>query len=210
MSFDPWMGWALAAGLYVIFRLWYDNWRGPLRPHEVETFMARAEALWPEGLNDMAVIRRFLEKDDGREFIMCNLIRIRTDPAIDPVSGRTRSGTDLMKHYFSVFAPTLIAGGGVPLLTCRKIAAYVDPLNVPPDPGWSLVGLMRYRSRRDMMVLSTNAAFLRAHEYKMVALTHAMAFPAQPVTSLVAGPRTAVFLVLTLAAALTHLALLSL
>ena len=140
---------------------------------------------------------------------MCNLIRIRTEPATDPVSGRTRSGTDLMKHYFSVFAPTLIAGGGVPLLTCRKIAAYVDPLNVPPDPGWSLVGLMRYRSRRDMMVLSTNAAFLRAHEYKMVALTHAMAFPAQPVTSLVAGPRTAVFLVLTLAAALTHLALLS-
>jgi hypothetical protein len=37
-----------------------------------------------------------------------------------------------------------------------------------------------------------------------------MACPAQPVSSLVAGPRTAVFLVLTLAAALTHLALLSL
>jgi hypothetical protein len=168
MSFHPWMGWALAAGLYLIFRLWYDNWRGPLKPHEIEAFMARAEALWPEGLNDMAVIRRFLEKDDGREFIMCNL------------------------------------------LTCRKVSAYVDPLNVPPDPGWSLVGLMRYRSRRDMMVLSTNAAFLRAHEYKMVALTHAMAFPAQPVSSLVAGPRTAVALVLTLAAALTHLAWLSL
>ena len=48
MSFDPWMGWALAAGLYVIFRVWYDNWRGPLRPHEIESFMARAEALWPE------------------------------------------------------------------------------------------------------------------------------------------------------------------
>jgi hypothetical protein len=69
---------------------------------------------------------------------------------------------------------------------------------------------MRYRSRRDLMVLSTNAAFLKAHEYKMVALTHAMAFPTQPVSTLVAGPRLAVGGVLVLAAALTHLAWLTL
>ena len=210
MNPHPWMIWALAAGLYLIFRLWYDNWRGPLRPHEVEAFVARAEALWPQGLNDMTLIRRFLEQDDGREFFMFNLIRIRREPAADPVSGKIRSGTDLMKHYFSVFAPTLIAGGGIPLLTYRKVSTYVDPLNVPADPGWSLVGLMRYRSRRDMMVLSTNDAFLRAHEYKMVALTHAMAFPTQPVSTLVAGPRVAVAGVLVLAAALTHLAWLTL
>ena len=210
MNLQPWMAWALAASLYVLFRLWYDNWRGPLRPHEIEKFMARAEALWPDNLHDMALIRRFLDEDDGREFFMCNLIRVRSEPAIDPFSGKTRSGLDLLKHYFSVFAPTLIAGGGLPLLTYRKISTYVDPLNVPPDPGWSLVGLMRYRSRRDMMVLSTNAAFLRAHQYKMVALTHAMAFPTQPVSSLVAGPRTAVGLGLVLAAALTHLAWLTL
>jgi len=54
------MIWALAAGLYLIFRLWYDNWRGPLRPHEVEDFVARAAALWPQGLNDRTLIRRFL------------------------------------------------------------------------------------------------------------------------------------------------------
>lgn len=60
MNIHPWMIWALAAGLYLIFRLWYDNWRGPLRPHEVEDFVARAAALWPQGLNDRTLIRRFL------------------------------------------------------------------------------------------------------------------------------------------------------
>lgn len=203
------MLWAGAAVLYGLFRLWYDNWRGPIRSREIERFMARAEALWPPGLNDLDQIRRFLEADDGHEFIMVNLIRVRPGEVADPVTGQTRSSLSLLRAYFAVFAPTLIAGGGLPLLSYRKISGYVDALNVPPDPGWSVVGLMRYRSRRDMMVLATNASFLQAHELKMAALTHAMAFPAQPLSGLVAGPRLAVALGLALAAALGHLVWLS-
>ncbi|WP_396593508.1 hypothetical protein [Brevundimonas sp. R86498] len=205
MQAHPWMLWAAAALLYAGFRLWYDNWRGPVRPREIEAFMARAEALWPPGLNNLDQIRRFLETDDGREFIMVNLIRVRTGDVADPVTGQSRSGLSLLRAYFAVFAPTLIAGGGLPLLSYRKISGYVDPLNVPPDPGWTVAGLMRYRSRRDMMVLATDANFLRAHELKMAALTHAMAFPAQAVSTLVAGPRLAVAMGLALAAALGHL-----
>ncbi|MBX9614355.1 MAG: hypothetical protein K2X25_02050 [Caulobacteraceae bacterium] len=209
MEPHPWMIWAGAAVLYALFRLWYDNWRGAIRPREIEVFMGRAEALWPPGLNDLDQIRRFLEADDGREFIMVNLIRVRPGEVADPVTGQGRSGLSLLRAYFAVFAPTLIAGGGLPLLSYRKVSGYVDALNVPADPGWSVAGLMRYRSRRDMMVLATNANFLRAHELKMAALTHAMAFPAQPISTLVAGPRLAVALGLALAAALGHLVWLS-
>lgn len=205
MEAHPWMIWAAAAGLYLGFRLWYDNWRGPLQPHEIDHFMARAEALWPAGLNDMDQIRRFLEEDDGREFIMVNLIRVRPGQVADPATGQDRSGRSMLKAYFAVFAPTLIVNGGLPLLNYRKISGYVDALNVPQDPGWSITGLMRYRSRRDMMVLATNPRFLQAHELKMAALTHAMAFPARPLSGLVAGPRLALALMLGLTAALGHL-----
>lgn len=204
MAFQPWMVWIAAAVLYLLFRLWYDNWRGRIRPDEIEALIARAEAIWPPGLNDMAQIRRFLEEDDGREFLMVNLIRVRPGMVADPVTGRSRSGLSLLKAYFAVFAPTLIATGGLPLLSYRKISGYVDALNVPPDPGWSIAGLMRYRSRRDMMRLATDPGFIRAHGLKMAALTHAMAFPAQPISTLVAGPRLAVALVLALAAALAQ------
>jgi hypothetical protein len=205
MEFRPWMIWIVAAVLYVVFRLWYDNWRGPIRRHEIDALVSRAEAIWPAGLNDMVQIRRFLEEDDGREFLMVNLIRIRSGAVTDPISGEIRSGLSLLKAYFAVFAPTLIASGGLPLLSYRKISGYVDALNVPPDPGWSIAGLMRYRSRKDMMKLATDEAFIRAHGLKMAALTHAMAFPAQPISTLVAGPRTAVALVLALGAALFQL-----
>ena len=36
----PWIIWAAALAAYVLFRLWYDNWSGPLKPMEVEAFLA--------------------------------------------------------------------------------------------------------------------------------------------------------------------------
>ena len=39
-----WWVWLVAAGLYIVFRLWYDNWRGPLSKDEVERMQKEAEA----------------------------------------------------------------------------------------------------------------------------------------------------------------------
>jgi hypothetical protein len=38
--------WILSAAAiaYLVFRAWYDNWRGPLTPSEVDAFMAKAKA----------------------------------------------------------------------------------------------------------------------------------------------------------------------
>ena len=35
-----WWVWAVAAALYIGFRLFYDNWRGRLTPEEIETMLA--------------------------------------------------------------------------------------------------------------------------------------------------------------------------
>ena len=156
-------------------------------------------------LNDLEALRRFLEQDDGREFLMVNLIKVAPE-AVDPKTGRTARGRDLMLRYARVFMPTLIARGGVPAFTGRKVGPYVDAWNVPEDPAWSLFGLMRYRSRRDMMSLAADPRFNAAHEWKKAALDASFAFPAAPMGPGFAGPRTTVFLILALAAALIHLA----
>jgi hypothetical protein len=35
-----WWAWPLALALYVLFRAWYDNWRGPLTKAEIDAFLA--------------------------------------------------------------------------------------------------------------------------------------------------------------------------
>ena len=59
-------------------------------------------------------------------------------------------------------------------------------------------------------MLATIAAFCTPNEDGVVAVNPGSAFPALSVSGLVAGPGTGVALVLTWAAALTHLAWLSL
>ena len=73
-----------------------------------------------------------------------------------------------------------------------------------PDPGWSFSGVVRYRSRRDMIELATDPAFGPAHAYKIAAMPRTLAFPAAP-GQVVFGVRPFVLLALALAAALAQL-----
>ncbi len=45
MLIGAWWIWVLALGLYVVFRLWYDNWKGPLSSQEVNDFMNQVSDL---------------------------------------------------------------------------------------------------------------------------------------------------------------------
>ncbi len=71
-----WWAWPAALLTYILFRAWYDNWRGPLSSEEIEQFMkVTADSPGPHH-TDRAVLREFLEADDGKEFVMCNLIKL--------------------------------------------------------------------------------------------------------------------------------------
>ena len=201
----------LAAGVaYLAFRAWYDNWRGPLRRDEIATYLERIEASALTELNDLETLRRFMEDDDGREFVMLNLVRLNPEPAPHPETGEPTPAPQLLRAYLGTFLPQLLRRAGHPLLQARKVGGYVDAWNVEPDPGWSFIGYMRYRSRRDMLELVTAPSFLAAHPFKAAALPKTFSFPTQPAISLYAGPRIWVGLVLALVAALAHLALLGL
>ena len=204
----PWTIWATALAVYVVFRWWYDNWSGPLKPAEVEAFMQQVASRFAGTGNSPEVLRAFLEADDGREFLMVNLVKVQTEPVVDPVSGQRVPGVELFRRYAKRFVPVLFRTGGHPGFVGRKVGGYIDAWNVPPDPEWSLFGLMRYRSRRDLLRLVMDPAFKDTHPEKMLGTLATFSFPSQRMVSFYLGPRISVALVLALLAALGHLALL--
>jgi len=201
-----WWVWPLVLLVYGLFRAWYDNWRGPLRTAEIEALMARAAQAPGAQYTDLHVLRRFMETDDGKEFVMCNLVRLYPHEVAHPVSGKMHSARAMVQLYFSGFMPALLRAGGHPMMAMRQVGGYVDAWNTPPDPGWSIVGMVRYRSRRDMMRLGTDQRFFDVHPLKIAAIAETFSIPTHHVVGMAIRPRTGVAMILLLAAALTHLA----
>jgi hypothetical protein len=204
-----WWVWLVAATLYAGFLLFYNNWRGKLTREEIDTMLAQAEAQGAADLNDLSIVRKFLEEDDGREFVMVNLVRVPDTMVIDPDTGAQVPASDMMKAYSKAFMPRLIKHGGHPALAARKVGGYVDAWKVGPDPGWSIVGFMRYRSRRDMLKMVVDPTFKDAHKYKLLGVGETFSFPTQPFIRAYVSPRVTVFLILALVAALAQLAMIT-
>jgi hypothetical protein len=201
--------WLVAAALYIGFLLFYNNWRGALKQDEIDTMLTRAEAQGSGQINDLSVVRQFLEADDGREFVMVNLVRVSDAVVTDPDSGAQVPASDMMKAYSKAFMPGLIKRGGHPALAARKVGGYVDAWKVGPDPGWSIVGFVRYRSRRDMLKMVVDPTFENAHKFKLLGVEETFSFPTQTFIRAYASPRVTIFLALALAAALTQLAIIA-
>jgi hypothetical protein len=193
--------WCGAALAYAVFLAWYTNRRGPLTAAEIERGMARLEELDVGAVDERAVLRDFFERDDGREFLMLNLVRMQSGPVLDPDTGRTERAGAVMQRYTRPFLRALVRRAGHPALMAFPVGGFVDTWGIDPGPGWTLVGMMRYRSRRDVLELITADDFKDAHRFKHLAMPMTCSFPMGRVR-LWAGPRILVALVLALLAAL--------
>lgn len=201
--------WGAALLGWVGFLFFYDGLRRPLRAREIDDFLATLGPRMTETGNDLGRLRDFLESDDGREFVMVNLVRTRPGPVTDPASGEAREGSEWLRRYSEPFVRGLIARGGHPLFVGRKIGGYIDAWNTPADPGWSLAGTMRYRSRRDLVRMATDPRFRAAHLNKTLGIEATFSFPTQRQIAFYASPRVIMGLTLALAAALGHILVLT-
>lgn len=198
--------WIGAIVLYAGFYLWYDGLRRPLLPEEVEAYMTRLEESPIEASPaQRAAVRAFLEADDGGEFLMVNLVRVHQQPVRAPGDDTPRPAREVLEGYTGHFMPALLWRAGHPALLALGAGGYLEQWNVDADPGWSFAGVIRYRSRRDMIELVLDPRFADAHLFKQAAIERTFAFPARP--GLIAfSPRIVVALVLALLAALVQLA----
>ena len=202
--------WITAAAVYAAFRGWYDNWGGKLTKAEIDAFLARSKANGADQHNDLSVIEAFFSQDDGREFFMLNLVRLHPGDVPDPVTGKPTPGRELMQRYSNPFIRRLFLRGGHPALAARPIGGYVDAWDAPPNPGWTIVGYMRYRSRRDLMILAGDPSFKDIHQFKIAATDTTFSFPTRPMIMTLMGPRIWVGLVIALVAALAQIAVMAL
>src|SRR5271169_1331708 len=201
--------WVIALLIYLLFRAWYDNWRGRLSAGEIDALMQRIAAnnQSERERSEMDTLRQFLEADDGRDFFMLNLIRFADGDVADPKTGKPLPARKIMRGYTRMFLPALLARGGHPALAARKIGGFLDTWGTECPP-WSMMGYVRYRSRRDLAELVCDPRFSGAHAFKYAAIPQTFNFPTRPMIMTLAGPRITVALLLALVAALSQVTVL--
>jgi hypothetical protein len=199
--------WIAALSFYGVFWFWYVGMPRPLTRSEIDAHMATVATSGIDVTPDQrAMLRRFLEADDGREFFMLNLVRINQGPVVAPGAPSPSDARTVLDGYTRHFMPALFRRAGHPAFFGRAAGGYLEQWNVAPDPGWSFGAAIRYRSRRDMIELVVDPRFANAHDFKAAAIATTFAFPTSPGFVMI-GPKIWVGLVLALLAALAQLAL---
>lgn len=197
--------WGTAVVLSLAFTGWYHNWNGPLTTAEIDAYM---EQLQERSDSDPAVLkdmRSFLEADDGREFVMLNVIKLHPAPQPHPQTGELTDAAELLGVYSNAFIGRLVRSAGHPVFASDKTGPYVDTFGVAEKPDWTLASMVRYRSRRDLADAATYDGFPGAHLFKTAAIEQTFNFPTQTRFQFFTGPAALVPLLLLFAASLVHL-----
>jgi hypothetical protein len=180
--------WIVLAILYVAFVLWYYNWSGPIKEHEIEGMMGKIKRSSGAANTNIDVISDFIKNDDGKEFVMQNFICVKDGLIEHPVTGEKTAAAELLQQYSSPFTKALFLRGGHPVFVSRKVGGLIDSWGGNDDEWWHITAMMRYRSRRDLIELITNLKFDDVHIYKLTAIDKTTSFPVQLKMSLFMRP----------------------
>ena len=199
-----WKIWICVPVLYALFAAWYFNWQGPISIEEVNRLMLDFDKLEGSEHTDAATFRKFLEEDDGGEFVMLNLVQLHTGEVAHPLTGEAMSASDLVGEYFGPFAVSLFKRGGHPVFQARTIGGNIDSWNADHNVGFGATAMMRYKSRRDITELILDPAFADAHIYKLASIDRTISYPTRIMMSTALQPPSAVLVVLILLASLVQ------
>lgn len=194
--------WMSAFLIYLGFLGWYYNWSGPIKPDEIDGLIDRLDNSSGSAHTDTKVMRRFLEEDDGKEFVMQNFVRFPEGDIKHPVTGELSSPRSVLMNYFRPFALALLKGGGHPVFQARTVGGLIDSWGGGSGPAWHGIGMMRYRSRRQLVQLASDKRFSEIHIFKLAAINATENYPTQMLMSFNLRPSLYVPLVLALIASL--------
>ncbi len=186
--------WAVPALLYGVFFFWYTSFGGPLTSEEVANYMSVFEERGGDA-ETLARLRAFLVSDTGNDFLMINALHMKDVP--DPVDGvePSDSSDDVMAKYMEYMWPALLARASHPVMFGPAVSNALDVVGIENARIWNRGAAMRYRSRRDMMEITSNPAFSGRHDFKMASLEKTIAYPIEDALVLT-DPRVLLFFVL--------------
>ena len=169
--------WLVISVIYVGFFSWYTSFEGPLSQQEIDHYLGKINAT-PE---ELASFRRFMEDDDGDDFVMINIMEMYDTPlqieGVEP--GETTA--EVLAKYMEYMFPAMLSRASHPVFQGQAVSLRaMDTMNAVGMETWSGAAGVRYRSRRDMIEISSNPMFTGRYEFKVAALAKTIAFPVAP------------------------------
>ena len=176
-----WLGPTL---VWLAFCFWYTNTAGAFTPEETAAVTAqlRENGASPERIDQ---IKQFMTGDAGGQFLMVNLL----------YSAPGEGADESMDRYMAHMLPAMLKRASHPMLFGPVVAPAMDLAGIEGAQTWTTVGVVRYRSRRDLLAIAFDPVFNDKHEFKLGALTKTIAVPVEPALYL-SDPRMLLLLVL--------------
>jgi hypothetical protein len=179
MMIRPSRIWVVLAALYAAFFAWYTSFAGPLSEDEIARYVSIMSERGRTA-EEIARLRKFLEEDTGDDFVMVNAIELREPPTMVEGVRPGESASEVLGRYMEYMWPALLLRACHPVLAGAAAAPALDVWGLEGAETWSQAGMMRYRSRRDLMEIATNPEFRGRHDFKLAAMLKTVAFPIDP------------------------------
>jgi hypothetical protein len=166
---------------YGLFLLWYGGNGKPMPPAEIDDFMRELGSLT---LDDAVLqeLRSLVASDDGKEFVMQNLVRYRPKALYPPGYDYGDDPRAADRRYGKAVIGPLLRHGSLILFVAKRTGTFIEPEGAD---AWHYVAMVRYRSRRDFLrfALATQRDDIFVHKWAALEKTHV--FPVKPLVSLI-------------------------
>lgn len=120
--------WGTAAVFYALFWCWYVGFRTKITAREVEQTMRLFDAHDFATQNQLKHLRRFLAEDDGRDFVMVNLLHLKR-----PLSESRKQ----LETYQKVFLGALLRKAGHPVMLARAATGNIENVACDHVDDWT-------------------------------------------------------------------------
>jgi hypothetical protein len=172
--------------VYLAFLFWYGGRSKPLSLAEVESLLAemKRRAGKQAEVDESPLLQQFREltkNDDGREYYMVNLLKYRKKALYSEGSTFGDDPLAANNRYNRAIVPLLLKHGGHPVFLGQVQGRFLHPYGADD---WDQVGIVRYRSRRDMLNMAVEISGLGVDVHKWAALEKTQVFPVKPLVSL--------------------------
>jgi len=171
--------------IYLAFWFWYGGNGRPMSRDEIEAGLRELAATDSSGHTEEAIgqVRELLATDDGKEFVMQNLVRYRRKALYPPGYSFGDDPREADKRYGKSITWDLLRNGNLMFFIARRSGNFIVPDGAD---AWHYVAMVRYRSRRDFLrfAISSNKADKFIHKWAAIEKTHV--FAVKPLFSLFA------------------------
>jgi hypothetical protein len=185
------------AALYIAFLVWYGGNGRPMTADEIDAGLRELLATDTSEHAKGAVddLRQLLANDDGKEFVMQNLVRYRPKALYPPGHHYSDDPREADQRYGKSIVWPLLRNGSLLLFIARRSGNFFVPEGADD---WHYVAMVRYRSRRDFLrfAFEANQSDKFIHKWAAIEKTHV--FPVKPILSLISVRMTLGLLLLSL------------